>query len=178
MKRGKRLFHGPARAAPVRAVKDLLERAIPPNFSERLKLKDAAEGWKSVVGSVLAARSAPADVADGELLVIAETPLAAQRLSMMGGNIVRALKERLDFSVKKIRVVVGKLPLKGGRLSSSSPAASAVPRPKEEEVKELARRCLEISPGLPGDAAESFAGLRLFFAKRFQGRESKKPSGN
>jgi hypothetical protein len=54
-----------------------------------------------------------------------------------------------------------------------------VPRPKEEEVKELARRCLEMSPGLPEDAAESFAGLRLFFTKRFQGREPKpkKPPG-
>jgi hypothetical protein len=162
----------------VQAVKDLLERAIPPNFSERLKLKEAAEGWKGVVGSALAARSAPADIADGELLVIAETPLAAQRLSMMGGNIVRALEERLNFSVKRVRVVVGRLPLRGGSgFAASSPKAPAVPRPKEEEVRALARRCLETSPGLPEDAAESFAGLRLFFAKRFRGREPKKPPG-
>ena len=161
-----------------RAVEELLDRAIPPNFSERLKLREAAENWKGVVGSVLAARSVPADVADGELLVVAETSLAAKRLSMIGGNIARTLSERLNFSVTRVRVVVGRLPLEGGAVfsrsrsrSSFSPAAPAVSGPKEEEVKEFARRCLEISPGLPEDAAESFARLRLFFAKRFRGRE-------
>jgi hypothetical protein len=151
----------------VKAVEELLERAIPPNFSERLKLKEAVEGWKGIVGAALAARSAPADIADGDLLVVADTPLAAQRLSMMGGNIAGTLRERLNFDVKRVRVVVGKLPLKGAVVSPSPPA---MPEPKEAEVKELARRCLEISPGLPEDAAESFAGLRLFFAKRFRGR--------
>ncbi|MDR1649515.1 MAG: DUF721 domain-containing protein [Synergistaceae bacterium] len=154
-----------ARAGSAKAVEELLERAIPPNFSERLKLKKAAEGWKGVVGAALGARSIPVDVADGELLVIAETPLVAKRLSMMGGNIARTLEERLGFGVKRVRVVVGKLPLEGAMCSP--PAKPSMPKPKEAEVKDLARRCLEVSPSLPEDAAESFAGLRLFFAKRF-----------
>jgi hypothetical protein len=99
---------------------------------------------------------------------------------MMGGNSVKALAERLNFSVKRVRVVVGsrsgfgtgagskKAPPQGSAVSSR--AAVSMPELKEAEVKDLARRCLELSPDLPGDAAESFAGLQLFFAKRFRGR--------
>jgi hypothetical protein len=159
----------------VQRIEALLNRAIPPNFSERLKLKEAAEGWKGVVGAALVARSVPADVTDGELLVVAETPLAANRLSMMGGNIVKALAERLNFNVKRVRVVVGAArPLRSeglvaaGRRTFLTGSAS---RPKAEEVKDLARRCLELSPDLPEDAAESFAELRLFFEKRFQKKQ-------
>jgi hypothetical protein len=163
-----------SRAGKVRAVEELLVQAIPPSFSERLKLKEAAERWKEIVGASLAARSAPADIADGDLLVVAETPLAANRLSMMGGNIAGTLEERLGFKVKKVRVVVGKLPLKGSASKGSalSPSMPAMPRPKEAEVRELAQSCLAVSPDLPEDAAESFARLRLFFARRF--RESEK----
>jgi hypothetical protein len=167
------------RSESIQAVEALIGRAIPPNFSERLKLKEAAEGWKGIVGAALAARSVPADVADGELLIVADTPLAANRLSMMGGNIVKALAERLNFSVvKRVRVVVGAVrPLQSGatlaaagRKTFLAGSAASAPRPKVAEVKDLARRCLELSPDLPEDAAESFAELRLFFEKRFQTR--------
>jgi hypothetical protein len=161
------------RRGRILAVEEILENAMPPGFSEYLRFKEALRRWADVVGEALAARSTP-DLAKGELLVVAETPLAAKRLSMMGGNIAKTLRERFDVDVARVRVVVGRAPLpksQGGGTPSGrnkqGGGRSAGAGNREEENKALARRCLESSPDLPESAAESFAALRLFFDRRF-----------
>jgi hypothetical protein len=164
------------------AVEEILESAMPPGFSERLRLEEAAEGWADVVGKVLAARSALSDLADGELLVVAETPLAASRLSMMGGGIVKTLRERFGLDVARIRVVAGRVPLPrnrggGARNDEKRTRSPRAENGKEDEKKkDFARRCLESFPGLPEEAAESFAALRLFLARRFPSESRGKPA--
>jgi hypothetical protein len=147
-------------------VNALLGHVMPPEYELRAKLSQAAKEWVGVIGLLLGEQSAPVDILDGELVVVAETPLVASRLSMMGGNIVRALKQRWQMDVVKVKVVVGRLPLKGTRLQGYTPS-SPLPGAREEDAKELARGYLEKSPDLPEDIAASLARLQAFFTKRF-----------
>ena len=143
-----------------------MRQAMPPLYDVRLKLEKAASEWASVVGPILGQQSAPLDLADGELLVTAETPLVGNRLSMMGGNIARALAKRWGLEVVKVRVVIGRIPLKA-TASGGASAPLANLRVREEDVREFESRCLENIPDFPEDAAESLARLRAFFKKRF-----------
>ena len=150
------------RLTPVEA---LLGQVMPPQYADRSKLERVAADWPRVVGSMLGGQSSPIDIADGELLVTADTPLVASRLSMMGGNIARVLMEQWRLEVRKVKVVVGRAPLK-------RTAASGTPRPpavsvREADVREEKRRIEEQSPGLPEDAVDSLARFRAFFARRF-----------
>jgi hypothetical protein len=152
------------RSARVVPVEDLLPRVMP-QYADRAKLDRAAAEWLRVVGPVLGERSAPVDLVSGELLVVAETPLVADRLSMTGGGIARTLMKDWGLEIKKVKVVVGRLPLKRAA-ANGRPRASLV-AVREEDVRELQRRYEASAPDLPDDAAESLARLRAFFAKRF-----------
>ena len=154
------------RAGKLLPVNALLGYAMPPEYELRVKLDQAAKEWVSVIGPILGRQSAPIDVSDGELLVVAETPLVASRLSMMGGNVARVLKRRWNLDVVKVKVVVGRLPLKNTKSQKhTSPVSLAGAR--EEHCKELAQSYLEKSPDLPQDIVESLAHLQAFFTKRF-----------
>ena len=144
-------------------------RVLPPGYEERLKLGQAAAEWARAVGSVLAAKSAPLDLAGGELLVAAENPLAADRLSMIAGNIARALWEHWKIEVRKVRVMVGRVPLTQAVVSHTSPRPTAVhvQHVQEEEVQKIEQECLE--HGLPENIAKPLAHLENFFLKRFAG---------
>jgi len=146
----------------------LLKQAMPSQYGAMEKLDKAARAWESVVGPILGRQSVPLDIINGELIVAAENPLIGNRLTMMGGNITRTLAERWRLEITKVKVVVGRLPLKtapaGGGSRSTSPAAVRV---REEDVEEFLSRCTETLPDFPEDAAESLARLRAFFIKRF-----------
>jgi hypothetical protein len=149
-----------------RPVADVLRRSMPPMYDAWTKLEKAVSMWGSLVGQPLGKQSAIIDFARGELVVVAETPLVASRLAMMKGNIARALAERWGLDVVKVKVVVGRLPLKSAVSSGASrPAAVSV---REEDVREFESHCLESLPDFPQDAAESLARLRAFFIKRFK----------
>ncbi|GHT03391.1 hypothetical protein AGMMS50276_33410 [Synergistales bacterium] len=157
---------GKGRIGRATQVKDFLEGAMPRQYAERLKLSEAERRWPEFVGKRLGASSTPVDVAGGELLIAARTPAVANRLVMMGGNIEKTLKEKLDFDIKKVRVVVANpTPLP----KTPQPyARRRVPfNPKKEEVEALSEIFQEAAPNLPKDVAESLARLRLFFAARF-----------
>jgi hypothetical protein len=153
------------RAGKLLPVNALLGYAMPPEYELRVKLGQVAKEWTRVIGPFLGQQSAPVDISDGELLVVAETPLVASRLSMMGGNIARAVK-RWKLDVVKVKVVVGRLPLKSTRPREDPPHVFLAGA-KEEHSKELARSYLEKSPDLPEDIVESLARLQAFFIKRF-----------
>jgi hypothetical protein len=155
------------RSEKIQPVNALLGLAMPSQYGVRVKLDRAAAEWSCVVGELLARQSAPVDVADKELLVVAETPLVANRLSMMAGNIARTLLERWRFEVEKVKVVVGRPPLKSQGRTGQAGSFPAPVRVKEEDVKALVRNYLEASPDLPEDVVESFARLQAFFATRF-----------
>ena len=162
-----------AREGKIQPLEVLLMRAMPPRFGVMEKLEEVTREWGSVVGSILGKQSAPLDIANETLVVAAENPLAGNRLTMMGGNIARALTERWGLRVVKVKVVVGALPLKGmPRKPGAAGAQTAAARPatvrvREEDVREFESRCLENQPELPQSAVESLARLRAFFIKRF-----------
>ena len=150
---------------------------MPPQYDVMEKLEKAISDWESVVGPILGKQSTPLDIANGELLVLAENPLVGNRVALMGGNVARALAERWGLEVVKVKVVVGRLPLKEPRRKTGS-SDSSISRPpaafrvREEDVREFESRCLGSGPDFPRDAAESLARLRAFFLKRF-GREKR-----
>ncbi|MDR1875967.1 MAG: DUF721 domain-containing protein, partial [Synergistaceae bacterium] len=114
-----------------------VESLIPyvmPQFGDRVKLDRVAEEWCRIVGELPGKKSAPVDIEGGELLVIAENPLVANRISMMGGNIMRALTEGWKLEVKKVKVVVGRLPLKGVASPGRGRARPPVVSVREEDV--------------------------------------------
>ena len=156
------------REGKIQPVEVLLKQAMPPLYEIREKLEKVEAAWDSVVGPVLGRQSAPLDIENGEFLIMTESPLVGNRVVMMGGNIARILSERWRLEVKKVRVVVGRLPLKekGSSRKGDSAARSAAVRVREEDVKEFESRCLEM-PDFPQDAAEPLARLRAFFMKRF-----------
>jgi hypothetical protein len=161
------------REEKIQPVEALLRRAMPPLYETREKLERAALEWDSVVGPVLARQSAPVDVEKDSLVVAAESPLAGSRVAMMGGNIAGILAERWGIEVVKVKVVVGRLPLKAPprKKEGVAPIGASVRinavRVRAEDVKEFESLCFESLPDFPRDAAESFARLRAFFTKRF-----------
>jgi len=158
-----------SREGKIQSVEALLEQAMPARYDAIEKLGKAARAWESIVGPILGKQSVPLDIVNGELIVAAEGPLVGNQLVMMRGNIARALTERWRLEVAKVKVVVGRLPLKTAPASGSSGRSTspASVRVREEDVKEFSSRCLECLPDFPEDAAESLARLRAFFIKRF-----------
>ncbi|MDR1741702.1 MAG: DUF721 domain-containing protein [Synergistaceae bacterium] len=137
-----------------------------PDPTERSKLAGAERRWSELVGTALAARSAPVDVAGGELLVAASSAGAAKRLEMMSGSLARALRERLGLGVDRVRIAVGKLPLKAAPPPPAWPRRRSSIAVPESEVEELARQRLKEFPDLPKDAAEAISRLELFLSRR------------
>ena len=163
-----------ARKERLQPLEVLLAGAMPPSYGERIKIQKAISKWKEIVGPQLGERSAPFDLENGQLLVIAENPLVANRLSMMGGSIMRAFMEGWRLEVKKVKVVVGRLPLAASPSTTPSAIRRARPtevRVNEEDVQNLAENYREQTPDLPEDAVQALARLKLFLEKRFpQGR--------
>ncbi|MCL2009902.1 MAG: DUF721 domain-containing protein [Synergistaceae bacterium] len=156
------------RERKVQPLEALLRRAMPPGYDAREKLEKAASAWESVAGPVLGRQSVPLDIVNGELLVVVENPLVGNRVAMMGGNIARTMAERWGLEVVKVKVVVGRLPLKSAPRRDACPKCPVAVHVREEDVKEFSLRCLESLPDFPEDAAESLARLRAFFIKRFK----------
>jgi len=162
------------REGKVQPIEALLQRAMPQRYDAMEKLEKAARTWESIVGPVLGKQSVPLDIVSGELLIVAENPLVGNRLTMMGGNITRALAERWGLEVTKVKIAVGRLPLKtspgSGATNRSASSRAASIRVLEEDVNGFSSYCLESQPDFPEDAAESLARLRAFFIKRFGGK--------
>ena len=151
----------------IQPVEVLLRQAMPPRYDVMEKLEKAAREWEGVVGPALGKQSAPIDIVNRELIVVSENPLVGNRMAMMGGNIIRTLAERWGLEIAKVKVVIGRLPLKAAPRSETSIPRPANIRVREEDVKEFESRCLESLPDFPEDAALSLARLRAFFMKRF-----------
>jgi hypothetical protein len=81
--------------------------------------------------------------------------------------VIRVLAEKWGLEVKKMKVVVGQLPLKNVGTSASRTQRPVFVNVDENDVKELEQDYLKRSPDLPENAALSLAHLKIFFTKRF-----------
>ena len=156
------------REGKIQPAEVFLKRIMPPLYDAKEKLEKIILEWASVVGPALGKQSAPLDIVNGELVIVAENPLAGNRVALMRGNISRTLEERWGLKTVKIKVVVRRLPLKAVLRTESSVAPPSAVRVREEDVREFSSRCVESLPDFPEDAAESLARLRAFFIKRFK----------
>lgn len=83
-------------------------------------------GWGDVVGTDVAANSAPLRIANGTLLVVVPSSAWSHQLSFLAERIVAAVAERLPSAgVERLRFRVGTLPKRGsmGRGHDAAPAA-------------------------------------------------------
>jgi predicted nucleic acid-binding Zn ribbon protein len=87
--------------------------------------------WESVVGSELAARTAPRSLRDGVLVVAANTPAWAVQVRFVAREIARAADRAVgEGSVREVRVIVHPDASKGlgGKGSGASEASPERPR--------------------------------------------------
>jgi hypothetical protein len=75
--------------------------------------------------------------------------------------------ERWQIEVRKVKVVMGRLPLRSTDFSAKHQDRVLLAGAKEEKIRELARSYLEKAPELPEDIAVPLARLQAFFIKRF-----------
>lgn len=90
-----------------RPVHDLLWRSLPEDARRRMRFQDAARDWESVVGVVLARKSALVDLEGKNAIAVADSPAAAQELLLRRGIVLKSLKERWGLLLEGFFVRVG-----------------------------------------------------------------------
>lgn len=158
------------RKGSARPLSELLWGSLPEGAKMRIRVAASARNWESVVGLLLAKRSAPKRIVEGKLLVVAESPAVAQELTMRGGRIVGNLRKEWDIDVSGITVSVGRVP-PPPREDTSSGKRPLVSAPVEEVHAALGSIAEKVERG---DVAESLARLMAVYRKRFPGRSETK----
>jgi len=96
----------------LRNITEILKSAMPPKLALHIKIAEIKESWADIVGGALAERSYPAmfeyesDDSVVYLLVHVSSPVAAQRIKMLGGKISGELKNLWDIEIIGVRVKV------------------------------------------------------------------------
>jgi hypothetical protein len=154
------------RKGSAKPLSELLWNSLPEGAKLRIRVAASARNWESVVGPILAKRSAPRRVVEGKLLIVAESPAAAQELVMRGTRIVKALQKEWNLLVSGITVSVGRVPPppREGTLPEDRPLGS-VPAEEVEAALGVVAEKVERD-----DVAESLARLMAVYRKRFPGR--------
>ena len=87
----------------------LISKELPPAFQIALKLSEMERDWESLVGPQLAQRSCPVSLDRTGLVVICESPAAAQLLKMSAGTLCRRVERRWGVVLKGVRTVVSRI---------------------------------------------------------------------
>jgi hypothetical protein len=159
------------RRGSAKPLSELLWNSLPEGAKVRIRVAASARNWESVVGPLLAKRSAPKRIVEGKLLVVAESPAAAQELVMRGARIVKNLEREWHILVSGITVSVGRVPPppRGGALPEDRPLGS-VPAEEVHAALDVVAEKVERD-----DVAESLARLMAVYRKRFPGRTGGAP---
>lgn len=74
-------------------------------WEQRLAIGAVFGRWAQIVGPGLAEHTRPVEYADGELIVVADSPVWATQLRLLASDLVRRLNEELgDGSVRRVKV--------------------------------------------------------------------------
>ncbi|WP_024821272.1 MULTISPECIES: DciA family protein [Aminobacterium] len=145
------------------SIASLLEGTFSRVAKERILLAHLAKRWGDVVGEGIAKRSQPYSLEETMLCIRADSPAAAQRISMMGACIARKVREEWDLPVSGVRVVVGHISSKSTQKSIERQRRIITPAPNDI-AKNLDR--VRERVGDP-DVALSLARLMALWTRRF-----------
>lgn len=95
--------------APMKSVGALINENMPPAFLIAYKLGEIENKWKDIAGPALALRSRPVSMDRQGLVVICESPAAAQMLNMQTGSLLRRISRLFGIRLSGVRVVVARV---------------------------------------------------------------------
>jgi|Go1ome_4_1110791.scaffolds.fasta_scaffold76161_2 hypothetical protein len=155
-----------ARKGSLTPVGALISKELPPAFQIALRLSEMERKWELLVGPQLAQRSRPVSLDRTGLVVICETPAAAQLLNMSAGTLLRRVERRWGLALKGVRTVVG-------RVDKPRQAAEAKPRKFSVPEKAVSEALERIGPEIE-DPGVALALARLEAAAKTRWGEGKK----
>ncbi|MDD2378998.1 MULTISPECIES: DUF721 domain-containing protein [Aminobacterium] len=145
------------------SVETLLESIFSSNGKKHILLSHVAQHWQKIVGNVLSKRSRPFAIEGTLLCIRAESPAAAQRLSMMGATIAQKVSKEWDLPVSGVKVVIGKISAR--RIPKTTGKKQVLITPRADEIsKNLERLKDRIDDP---DIAISLATLMATWNRRF-----------
>jgi len=74
-----------------------------------LKLCEMERRWENIAGTQLAARTQPLRLDRGALIIVCETPAAAQMINMSNGSLIMRVKRQIGLDLPSVRAVVRRL---------------------------------------------------------------------
>ncbi len=152
-----------------RAIGSVISRNLPPVFQMAFKLAQMERQWAEIVGPRLAERSKPVSMENGSLVVVCESPAAAQLLRMCAGTLTLKVKKMFGVQLAGVRSVVGRVE----RPRRSAPAA---PRPLKVSRAAVEEAFERISPQIKDpDTALALARLEAAAKARFGSGRKKTP---
>jgi hypothetical protein len=140
-----------------RAIGDLLTDAVP-QLSDRLAELRLQQSWEAVVGSDIARRTRPGNLAEGCLTVIVDNSPWLQELSLRRAELLARIQRRCA-AVRVLRLTVGSL------VTNQASAVTPDPRPVTV-LSDGDRREIEEATATISDAALAKAAQRLLARAR------------
>ncbi len=146
------------------SVGEVLRRDLPPALQLALKLSELQGLWSNLVDPPLADLTRPVSLDREGLVVICQSPAAAQRLKMSAGGLLRRISRRWGLDLPGIRPVVASL--EAGRRDSQRPGPPAREiKPREDAVEACYQR---IRPQIGrDDVSLALARLEALYKLRF-----------
>lgn len=146
----------------------LLGRSFSPAAKKNILLSHVAQRWEEVVGKTLAKKSQPFALEGTQLCIRAESPIAAQRLSMMGAIVAKKVRDGWDLPVCEVKVIVGNVRQK--TIKTAQRKREYISPRTEDISKNLERVKDRIDDP---DIALSLASLMATWSRRF-GQKNKR----
>lgn len=141
----------------------ILRRDLPPALKLALKLAEIQQLWPNLAGPALAALSRPVSLDRSGLVVVCQSPAAAQRLQMGAGPLLRRISRRWALDLPGIRPVVAPLENRRDRAPEELLPREIYPRPEDVEgCYEKIRTQIDRE-----DTALALARLEALYRRRF-----------
>jgi predicted nucleic acid-binding Zn ribbon protein len=120
-------------------------------------LANIAADWRQVCGETVARHCAPADLRDGVLSIVVDSPAWMQQLSFLKAELLEKLQ---THGIEDIRFTRGKLPGSSGMSRRKTSGRRRTVKPEDAEFIEKCGSAVE-DDGLRGKLAEL---MRVFFS--------------
>lgn len=112
---------------------DYLDEAGLREFSDYIRVMRA---WKDIVGPVISARSMPASLVKGELVIIVRESVWANELSLLQSELRKKIHTLLGIIVHTVRTRIGEVPEPAREKSAHTPRTGPPPPWVDDIVRE------------------------------------------
>lgn len=93
----------------LKALSSVISSNLPPAFKIAFKISEMERNWQEVVGKRLFSHTYPVSIDRSGLVVICDSPAAAQMLKMGATTYLHRIEEKFSVRFQGIRVVVSKI---------------------------------------------------------------------